>query len=567
MPNEDFDFFDDSDEVFDVAVIDPNAIRLVSFPHAFDLEAFCQCLSDDPTHWEDITQTWERHHESDFCSPSVESIPHKTISKTELKQWVRSHDDWTVIDLIQCRTLSARLAIALLPFSDIPEEMSNEEIDNAIQFDLPPWWLHIRNATPIAVTADRETPVMRVDPQRDVLWGNELIQFLAHAMIHIDKSGTDWKATSNRGVPAGRFLLTQQIHKDWLMTPRTSLNGDTPRMRLHIAKDWIDDRVHEQFSRLERGEISRPLPHTHSSYAKAPLGTHEIVIYFDACRATIEAGWQWLIKKSDDQCNLTELESQLAEHLQESLTSWLDTPYEGPTPPRVVIETERQRMPLIEGSLSHETDCECPICNLQSSLPMGIPQTIIDGYHLESEDEFAFSLSSSESEWQQEQDLTGMPESDSDEYDEDEDDEDWGIDDEFGDDEFGDDDDDDDDWDEDDDYESTIWKTTKSKSIPGDFKDQLQMTFKIAEFAGRIATLPNKNKWTNSEKQSKVLNAKLMDYQKLLISDGFLSKVRPKAEALKNELESIAKKYPDLRAQASDLQSLIDEQLRSLPPR
>lgn len=551
----------------EIAIIEKDAIHLLTLPHSIDVEVIFDCVSDDPTCLRDIALTWERHADEGITTLSFETIVHRTISEPELKQWLASKDDWIVIDLAQSRIFSGENSFLLVSICD---ESFSDSLDAAVIFTLPPWWELFRNANRDEVLSKRVSPAVRIDPQREVLWGNELPYFLANELVKATQTTPDWNSNIKRVATNTRWQLTKQIHKDWLMTPRTSLHGETPRMRLHLGKEWIADLVSDSFARLERGARNLPLPAEHTSFAIAPLGVHEIVTYFDACRAILESGWEWLLEKAATQADLSGTETELADHLTKSLSTWLESPFEGPYSPKLVIDIERMRLPLIDNQHEHDSDCDCPICHMQSLGNFGITQIVIDGHQLELDDEFAFSLFATKEEWDAEYMLVGRSSDEDEDQSEDEDfDDDW-SDDEEDDDDWSDDDEDDDDWDDEEELEDlgqldkSLWNNTTRDPLPGDQSGLMKMAFHLTEIMQHIDSQPVQNKWSNPENQKKVISDKFQDYVAAYITDLPLSKIQPKALALKNQIENIVKKYPKLRSQASDLQSQIDEQLRDL---
>ena len=79
------------------------------------------------------------------------------------------------------------------------------------------------------------------------------------------------------------------------MTPRDDLQGACPRDCLHGGHEWIDDLSSGQEFRIHRGEDPVPVSPDLSTYDDAPMGSHEIIMYFDACRDSIHTAGKWLI--------------------------------------------------------------------------------------------------------------------------------------------------------------------------------------------------------------------------------------------------------------------------------
>lgn len=127
-------------------------------------------------------------------------------------------------------------------------------------------------------------------------------------------------------------------------------------------------------------------------------------MYFDLCREVIQAAWLQLAR--DPETDIESLTTALRSHGQQWLNE--DSIDGNPTPPAVIIETERRHLPLLADG-SH-LDCECPICQSLADRRFGPGFVGFDGHHLELEDEFAFSLCESREEWQEEREMMGLDE-------------------------------------------------------------------------------------------------------------------------------------------------------------
>ncbi|MBU6240000.1 MAG: hypothetical protein KGQ51_19475, partial [Planctomycetes bacterium] len=172
--------------------------------------------------------------------------------------------------------------------------------------------------------------------------------------------------------------------------------------------------------------------------------------------------------------------------------------------------------------------------------------TSIDGHHLELDGEFAFSMVETREEWGEElgeygefdDDLDGDLDGDSDddsEWDEDEIDEDQVV-----------------DPDPDEPFASA-WSGIKHDGpIPGDRSGYLKMAFMISEIGMVLQD-------RGAEKDEvRRLNTDFADYRR----SG--AQCEESASRLRDTLQSISNRYPELISRSADLQSRIDENSRAL---
>ena len=132
------------------------------------------------------------------------------------------------------------------------------------------------------------------------------------------------------------------------MTPRDDLSGKFPRQMLHGGHDWIDRLIWAHRLRFEDGGEIVAVPTGVSGYDDAPMGSEEVVMYFDLCRELISAGWQWCIENqfgSQESVDNPRRKHQLVTYLSEVKRQWLASPFEGGAPPQFIIECSRRRVP------------------------------------------------------------------------------------------------------------------------------------------------------------------------------------------------------------------------------
>jgi hypothetical protein len=180
------------------------------------------------------------------------------------------------------------------------------------------------------------------------------------------------------------------------MTPREDLEGQTPRAFLHAGRDWVERELeNRQQQWTNEGEPPRPLDRDTFAYLHGPLGRHEVVLYFDLCRAIIDLAWEQLLKTPQIE------EAELTALLHRGARSWLAEAQidDDPTPPAAIIDHERRRLPL-SGDYPI-LDHDCPLCRAAADQSFGPMFRSFDGHHLELDDEFAFSLCETRAQWEE----------------------------------------------------------------------------------------------------------------------------------------------------------------------
>jgi hypothetical protein len=193
-----------------------------------------------------------------------------------------------------------------------------------------------------------------------------------------------------------------------------------PRQLLHGAHHWISRVVEGQALRAQVGCPLIAAPTDVLGHDTAAMGREEVVIYFDLCRHLISRGWEWLsqnVRLSGQATNKVDSEEALliqgfVEFLETAKEEFLTSPLEGGSTPNFIIQCSRRRVPrspeiAIEGfdeqeKSGHILDCECPLCLMMAEGAFGPSFVSLDGYHLELDEEFAFSLFETHQQWQEE---------------------------------------------------------------------------------------------------------------------------------------------------------------------
>ncbi len=498
--------------------------RSNKFPQFGDIPL--DCCAENPAYWDDIALVWPRYRYLPENAEFANALPFR---ETDLKQVVAAladADAWYVYDLVGQRVFtSGRVPRLWLRGMPAPETGTDAEI--AV---LPPWWELHQQAGADALCRERSMPANIPNPRRDVLWGSAMTRFFAGQMLGAIRDGKQWVGEDWKGRPCGSHELTVTVHRDWLMTPRGDLGGGIPRAGLHGGKNWIGSLADGQRDRVQKNEDPLPLSTDLSTYADAAFGRHEMVLYFDACRETIAAGWRWLI---DDQNRIAEpqVEQRLAEAMDDFLAHWLESPFEGGPPPAEVIRCDRLRIPLVSRGDEHVLDCDCPICDMMASGMLGPSFLCFDGHHLELEDEFAFSMCETRAEWEEEQrewkQRNAQIESDMQLRAEKNDTDDGTFD--------------------------SVWQNTwvSDEGLPGDALGHLGLAFLVADMVGSL----QENKAEQADVDS--LNNAFRAYRSEPPSHNT-------GDALKRTLEQLSNKHHYLVSRSADLQSRIDDRQRAL---
>ncbi len=429
---------------FDVLVLEEDICRIV---RGFDENTANTCMaltSEDPANWNDLLACWPRYRTPPVVEfPTALSV--EEIDKRAALDQLAGRENWVILDLATKRLttgtgLESHGGSAFFDLND--DDSSSHRFPLGIQ--LPPWW-QLRERVAIDTLRqgqDWEEGASRPEKprvDRERLFGLPLLQDLARRMLTTVRSDR-WKSSGANEDEHRRYQFTVEVHRDWLMTPRRDLDGRYPRQLLHGAHSWLSKLMEMQVIRSNHGLPMVALPSNFSHPATAPLGSEEVIMYFELCRELIEWGWKWCIKHAADspgrrsqtvgfkrrgrnrkkigqaKTRRRRLENQLIGFLREVKETWWNAPFEGGATPKAIIEYSRRRVPRVSGITivgtedlvddnpdSHFFDCDCPICKMLSEESFGPCIESFDGHHLELDDEFAFSMCESKEEWERQQ--------------------------------------------------------------------------------------------------------------------------------------------------------------------
>ncbi|MEO8271481.1 MAG: hypothetical protein ABI557_17290, partial [Aureliella sp.] len=533
-------------------------------------------MSEDPNCWEEALDLWPRYRSPVVCEfPS--SLKLMTVDSATAHCALEDNDKWMVLDLVQKRVLTSP-ALALIgrdPAFDMCGATEGQP-SCPLFIHLPPWWEMLEQVSVSMMGAPRTTPLVRPHVNRNVLYGDALLNDLAKRILAAVESSR-WRTQKAATDGRARYSFTVDVHRQWLMTGRPDLDGRMPRQLLHGAVDWIDKIIEGQQQRHHYIQQMIALPDNGVDFDTAPVGREEMVFYFDLCRELIEAGWMWCIAQGERQGQRSHesTSAALVAFLREVEETWLASPFEGGASPSFSIECCRRRVPqgagvVVEGmshtaSEQHLLDCDCPICIMLAGGMFGVAFMGVDGHHLELDDEFAFSMCATREEWQDMQaEFVDDDESECDRDCESSDDEecceessevestdredlsvqsvcvDNNVDARS------------DEVDVDAEEFASAWSGASAEEpLPGDTNGHLQLSFLLAEI---VSTLQLQSA---PAADIKTLNAVFVDYRHRSAEEALNVAGRFKAA-----LQFLADRYPSLVSKVADMHSRVDEQLR-----
>lgn len=379
--------------------------------------------SEDPEDWDEMCSHWPRYR-TPPTPRQARALPMARRSGAD-EETVQRASGWVSIDLVRRRLLTGGRFQVIEPNTiyDI-ESVGGEQPRNqngwALPIFLPPWW-ELEQRVPWAsgerraIDAPRTKPLDRPKADRRLLYGPPLCQGLARRVAAIVQSDA-WK-TERPGDTRQCYEWIVEAHRDWLMTPREEHGGRPVRDQLHGAHQWLDDLVEGQRTRASEMHclVARPVPDLFED--TSPMSREEVCEYFDFCRALLEGAFQWVID-AEASCSSalrdkSKLRRALAAAMERVGQEWLTTKQDGLTR-HYAREAARRRMPLaydlptqgmddVAGvPVRGVDDCDCPFCKWEvehAQLTESVAFIRYDGFHLDYDQEFAFSLSDDYDEW------------------------------------------------------------------------------------------------------------------------------------------------------------------------
>lgn len=398
----------DANQEFHVDVVDEDtALTLIA------------TASEDPHSIDEMAGLWPR-----YVNPVVpeffDAIAFRSVAPEVARQALAETDRWVVIDLLQKRICTGPAFFEIGRHQSYTMTDDDTAPQTPITIHLPPWWEFDEAVALEHVSQPRRSEIAKPVVNREVLFGDPMMDFFSRRII--ETLGSDaWQSTqaaddATKEGRRDRHEFTKSLHREWLMTPRKDLGGVPPRDLLHAGREWIDGVVAGQRIRCEEGSSMVAIADDMDDYLTAPMGTEEVVVYFDLCRELIGAGWKHGLRhqsskpQSDEDCETRH--AALLRFLRDVKQLWLSSPQDGDIAPEFMLEYSRRRVPRAEGvpvvgmqtppKIEHPNDCDCPFCEMNAvGLGFGPAFVITDGHHLELDDEFAFSLCETQQEWEE----------------------------------------------------------------------------------------------------------------------------------------------------------------------
>ena len=510
---------------------------------AFTIWATC---SEDPHSWDELVANWPRYR-TDAVPEFLSTVPLTECSLQQAVVAAENKPDWIFVDFCQKRILTGP-GIESLGRNVTLALADDNEKSQPLPFHLPPWWKLQEQTNASSLLSDRSRDPAMPYSDRPFLYGDALYDFVEQRITLVERGllvscfgdlesqrkPRERFTDDDRRKSNARYKIVKEIHRDWLMTkhplvPAIRTGATVPRDLLHGGCDWNDKVIFGQQRRFEFGFPMVASPPDGKDYDVMPLGREEVIMYFDYCREVIEAGcWDAASGPTN---------KQIHQQMRAAGQRWLETPHEGGSPPRFVIECCRRRVPRATGvsivgmdeveEEHHLDDCDCPVCNMMAEEIFGPSFSGYDGHHLELDGEFAFSLWETREEWKEEQCVY-------DEFDDSIEDETTNTESTVK--------------SENDDFES-VWKsTTCDAPIPGDSSRQLQLAFLLTEIVGDL--------------QSSAPAPDLIERMNQTFRDFRHAEMELKDSAkaaFVSTLEEAAEQLPTLRSKVSDFESKLDE--------
>lgn len=499
-------------------------------------------ISEDPGCWDEAIACWARYDSPVVCEFAA-SLPFRVVDLETAIDSVRQLDEWLVVDFRSKRILTGFEFMTIgrdEAFAMVDDELGDQH--SPVSVHLPPWWEFHEQVDASAIDESRQAPIDKPCVNRDVLFGEPFLNYLADKILTTVQSEA-WSTSDAHLNEQTRYPFTLDVHREWLMTPRDDLCGRMPRQLLHGAHSWIDRVIWGQRRRFEDGAPMVAAPNDFDGYETAPMGSEEMVIYFDLCRELIGAGWIWCCDNVNEQVlqNRSNCQLEFVHFLRGARDQWLNSPFEEGSPPSFIIECSRRRVPRgagvpIEGmtgqqSEQHQEDCDCPLCNMMNEGMIGFGFTGLDGHHLDLDDDFAFSMYATHEEWAEmlldheefsaslacnKTPFSAEGETQSDEF-------------------------------------APIWYgNTSDDPLPGDSSGHIKLAFLLSEVVSSLQASDT------THFLIKQLNESFSEYRR-----SFSSQATENAKQLKAALQTIADEHPNLISKVADFQSRIDEQLRN----
>ncbi|GAG17996.1 unnamed protein product, partial [marine sediment metagenome] len=167
------------------AIRDQNAWRLGTSLDEDAATTLIAVASEDPNCWDDIAACWPRYRTPpvpEFADGlAIESVDYAT-ARAALDQ----HHSWVVIDLIKKRIATGRDVEPIgrdQSFAMVVDEDGKQHCPLSVH--LSPWWEIHEQTDASAIDRDRENPLAIPRADRQVLFGQPMIEDLATRMLDV----------------------------------------------------------------------------------------------------------------------------------------------------------------------------------------------------------------------------------------------------------------------------------------------------------------------------------------------------------------------------------------------
>jgi hypothetical protein len=273
----------------------------------------------------------------------------------------------------------------LMPEGEVQFHNGRELTEVWLPYRVTPDWLFLDSVDEFTTIADqrrtRRAAVPPLDP-RPVLYGT-ITEFVANECRAARESNKEYPVA--------------EIHAKWLMTPRNELGGLPPREILLMKREHIDWDMQSREAQWSRLKEPAPCLNKESyAYRFAGFGTHEIVIYYNLVRMLITDCWKQISEGRE-----FSIQDETA-RLDQVMAEWLGSPDPeyGMKAPSCLIEYERIRLPWVSSEEDSPFEDDCPCCQAFANERFGPGFWHLDGCNIDND--FAFSLYSTQEEWEAE---------------------------------------------------------------------------------------------------------------------------------------------------------------------
>ncbi len=526
-----------------VVVCDHELCRFAHMVDYNDALTIWAAVSEDPSNWDELCSYWARYR-TPVVSEFLATLPFYAITMDEAVGALGNSGGWIVFDL-RTKRLIAGKAVQYLGHRAVLG--LGEETPNSRGFPLPiclpPWWEVHQYADPVQVSVGRHSPLDIPRTSRSFLYGEPLYHEIALHILNLAKHGQIPEPHQRKVefLTACQSLIVD-VHREWLMRPRSKLGGRRVRDLIHGGVQWHSALVGGQMLRLQEGGEMVAISPDSSGYKSAPLGREEIIVYFDLCRALIAQGFAWCNerhRKTGHWPTKNDL-PKFRKELRKFCQNWLVEASDVGSPNKYIIECSRRRVPQAPGvsivGMEQEilpenfSSCECPICQMMGTGDLGVGVTMLAGRQLEKEGEFAFSICESIESWQHQQEELKKMSAEMDRI-----------------------------WSEhqtqteasepESEELESVWKASViNGEIPGDSRGHISLAFRLAEIVGQLQIMKAPKALIQE------INQRFREYRKSTSPDQTLER-----QFLFSSLEVTADQFPPIRDKVADFQSLVFE--------